>query len=238
MEPKALYATLRQLIETFPDFANDIDAQETRIWLARAFAIVDACGDIMDRVEARSLTGNLGAGVDNSYSRRLRTILLRRAAVIELTLPADMQGAFIDVGDSFDALRAVGRVLETATDSVLIVDPYMNHRALDPYVLMVREGVQTRLLSDSATVKADLAPTVTAFIKQFQTKRPLEARLTGPKKLHDRLIVVDGALPFSLTQSLNAFAERSPATITRIDGDARHLKLAAYEDYWNSATPI
>jgi hypothetical protein len=56
--------------------------------------------------------------------------------------------------------------------------------------------------------------------------------------LHDRLIIVDGAQVWVLTQSLNAFVVRSPATIVRVDGETAALKIKAYQDIWDKAKPL
>lgn len=53
-------------------------------------------------------------------------------------------------------------------------------------------------------------------------------RLAPPRGLHDGLIAVDHTSVWVLTQSLNAFAARAPASIVRVEGEATTLKLAAY----------
>ena len=52
------------------------------------------------------------------------------------------------------------------------------------------------------------------------------------------LIAVDGNEVWLLTQSLNAIAARSPATIVRIDPETATLKIAAYDLMWQAAVPI
>jgi hypothetical protein len=42
---------------------------------------------------------------------------------------------------------------------------------------------------------------------------------------------------YFLTQSLNAFAERAPASIVRADAEIAALKIPAYEAIWSSAAP-
>jgi len=50
--------------------------------------------------------------------------------------------------------------------------------------------------------------------------------------------MVDGKTVWTLTRFLNAFADRSPASIVRIDGDALPLKIAAYNDFWDQAKVV
>jgi hypothetical protein len=56
--------------------------------------------------------------------------------------------------------------------------------------------------------------------------------------LHDRLIFIDGAQVWLASQSFNALAARSPASIIEIDADTAQLKFDAYEALWSTATVI
>src|SRR5260370_32850478 len=110
-------------------------------------------------------------------------ILRRTAAEAELKSPAAVQGAFIHPGNVFDAMIALGKVLKTGTSDVLIVDPYMDEKALSDYALQIPQNVPIRLLSDQHSVKPtlrgmstmgsaalyDTAPGCTACIGAFVT---------------------------------------------------------------------
>ena len=155
----------------------------------------------------------------------MRSILYRALAMAELKAPTGVQGAFIAAGNSFDALSAVTKVLGPASKSVLVVDPYMDEKTLTDFVPLTNEGVQIRLLSDARTVKPSLKPAVTRWQSQYGTTRPLEARLAPSAALHDRLMIIDDDTVWVLTQSLNAFANRAPASIVRVDQETAALKL-------------
>jgi hypothetical protein len=120
----------------------------------------------------------------------------------------------------------------------LIIDPYMDEKALTDFAPLAPEGVTVRLLSDEKTCKPTLPPAASRWITQYGAKRPLAVRLAAARTLHDRLIIVDGAQVSILTQSLNAFAARSPAAIVRVDNDTATLKVSAYQDIWNKAAPL
>jgi hypothetical protein len=79
---------------------------------------------------------------------------------------------------------------------------------------------------------------MTRWRQQFGAARPIEVRLSAPRALHDRLIVADGALVWSLTQSLKDFASRSPALVQRVDPDLAKMKLEFYEQVWTVSTPL
>jgi hypothetical protein len=156
-----------------------------------------------------------------------------------MNAPAAAQGAFIAVGGTFDVFQAIGKVLGEASIELLIIDPYMSPKLLTDFAPLAAERVTVRLLSDSAYTRADaLEPAVRRWVEQYGEARPLQVRLTPPRLLHDRLILVDGARVWSLTQSLKDFAGRSPASVIRVDGDPARMKLEAYRQMWADAQPL
>jgi hypothetical protein len=214
-------------------------SQEAEAWLARAYALVDAGGNPLDIVEMRQQTTHFGGLVYREEAAKpLLAIPRRTAAVAELAAPTAVQGAFIHAGDVFTAMIALGKIFKGATKDVLIVDPYMDAVALSDFALQVPENVPIRLLSDNATVKPTLRPARDRWQKQYPTSRPLEARLAPDRTLHDRVIIIDGSAAYISTQSLNALAARSPATVMRADAETTKLKIEAYENIWRSAAGL
>src|ERR1044071_2583035 len=122
-------------------------------------------------------------------------------ALAELKAPPSAQGAFIPARNSFDAFAAINKILQSATSDVLVVDPYLDETILTEFGGSIPDGVSLRLLSDQATVKPSLAPAARAWAGQHAVTHPLEARLSHPKELHDRLLIIDKATAYSLTQS-------------------------------------
>jgi hypothetical protein len=238
MNAEELYTRLGRLISAPPKIEATAATNDTRIWLAQAYALVVAGGDINDRLRFKNLITWLSKRYDSDYYREVFDVLYRTLAVAETDAPASAQGAFIPAGSAFDAMAAVGKVLGSAKARVRIVDPYMDEKALTDFAVLLAEGIATELLADSKNAWPSFRPAVQRFMQQYGVTRPLEARLAPHKALHDRLIIVDGATVWTLTQSLNAFAARSPATIVRIDGDAAPLKIAAYDSFWSTADAI
>jgi hypothetical protein len=238
IDPETLYAQLSVLLASVPNFAAPGPlSQEAEDWLARAYALVDAGGNAVDILEMRNATSNFGELIFRE-TRPLLAILRRTAAVAELTSPTAVQGAFIHAGDVFAAMIALGKIFKGATKDVLIVDPYMDETALSDFALMVPETVPIRLLSDNFSVKPTLRPARDRWLKQYPISRPLEARLAPDRTLHDRVIIIDGNAAYISTQSLNALAARSPATVMRADPETTNLKIDAYEKIWRSATVL
>jgi hypothetical protein len=94
------------------------------------------------------------------------------------------------------------------------------------------------LLADKEHMKPGFVPAVENWRSQFGPKRPVEARQTPARALHDRLIIADEKTVYSLTQSFNRFADRSPGCILRVDADTAILKLEEYKKMWADASPI
>ena len=182
--------------------------------------------------------GQLSAAARQAGAAKINVILYRALATAELNAPTAVQGAFIPVGNVFDALVAMGKVLQQSTRNLLIVDPYMDEKVLTDFAGVAPAGVTLHLLADQKDHKPTLKPAVARWTGQYGAQRPLEARLAAPRSLHDRLIVVDGVGAWTLTQSFNALAARSPASIVRVDAETAALKVAAYAGMWQAAMPL
>ena len=212
---------LGRLAQTMPQLglvSADLDA--TNQWLGKLDALFTTDDDVDNRVALRAaIPALVGARTPLEQSRAARaiTIILHRAlAAAELRAPVSAKGSFIPAGNAFDAMSAIGKVLGTAKHDVLIVDPYMDEKALTDFASLAVEGIAVRLLADEKDHKPTLRPAQGRWVQQYGTTRPLEVRLAPARVLHDRLAIVDEAETYVLTQSLNAFAARSPAAVVRV----------------------
>ena len=231
-----LYRQLGRLIETMPSFEGvEQLSTEHHQWIGRADALIGLGGPLGDQMDWRSAVAKLQQLARRpSGLEEMKIVLFRVLAAAELKAPPGVGGAFIPVGNNFDAFAALSKLLQTATKDVLIVDPYMDESALTEFGSAVPVGVMLRLLSDQASNKPTLAPAAKKWIEQFGVLRPLAVRLAPAKTLHDRAIFIDQTTAWLLTQSLKDFAKRSPAEIVRAD-DTAELKVNAYELIWASA---
>jgi hypothetical protein len=190
--------------------------------------------EISLKLASERLIGSQGTqGADE-----VQTLLYRLLATAELKAPASEQGAFIAAGNQLDAYVAVTKVLAMASRNLLVVDPYMDGQALIDFLPSANEGVALRVLADKASVKPTLAPATGKWKGQFDTKRPLEVRLSPARSLHDRLVIVDQREAWSFTQSLKDFANRAHGSVMKADAETAALKIDAYEQLWNAAQPL
>jgi hypothetical protein len=240
IDPQALYVQLGRLVEAMPDLQADQPlSTSTQEWLGRVAALIAASGDVADIADFQTHALLLSKGTTRFYAAQDLGVIVRRAlAKAELNAPASAQGSFVPAGNVFDAMSAIGKILGQAKRDVLIVDPYMDEKALTDFALLAPERIGIRLLFDLQTVKSTLRPAAARWTAQYGTSRPLEAKLAPARMLHDRLIAIDDASAWILTQSLNAFATRSPASIVRVDEETAKLKITAYQAIWGQATPL
>jgi hypothetical protein len=236
MNAEELYTRLGRLIETAPDLYSDFSSNSSIRWMGQAYALALTAGQSLDAARLTTLADYITDG-QTAYVKDFMTILYRAHAVAELNAPVSVQGSFISVGSVHDAHVAVAKVMSSARSSVMIVDPYMDDKVISDFVVLAAEGIKIQLLSDAKTVWVSFRPAVARFVTQYGASRPLGARLSPPRTLHDRLIVVDGTSAWDLSQSLKDLAVRSPASIAR-SGDIGALKIAAYQDFWDAASPV
>ncbi|MED5546220.1 MAG: hypothetical protein VYD90_13300 [Pseudomonadota bacterium] len=133
---EAYYQQIAALLADAPDL-TDFDEDwslpdETVRWLGHASALIRAAFPLETlSIQLDSTIDNLIKTFSPKQNARMIISLMNRAlANLELQLPASAQGAFVNVGSDFDAIAAFAKVLTTARGDVLIVDPYMDEKAL------------------------------------------------------------------------------------------------------------
>lgn len=236
MELREIYSRLRELLENVPDLHREGDSV-AQAWVGTAKALVEktnASDKLMFR-RAAELYRQSPYIFGGDVLPVLRGIVQELELELESSSP---QGAFIGTGGSFDAMTAVGRIFKGARSDALIIDPYLDETILTDFAVMLQEGVRLRLLSDAAHVKPSLKPAVHRWTSQYSPQRPVDARLSSARTLHDRLILIDGTKVWTLSQSFKDLAARSPASIIPVASDIAALKFATYESMWTGATSI
>lgn len=240
---EALYAQLGQLITDMPDLRNHgWNTPAGQRWLGRATAMLEKSGNAIDammfKMTAQGLSSNpYELGHDRAV-QKMTAILYHALAVAELHAPATAQNGFIPVGEPFTALAAVAGVMALAKQSVFLVDPYADRNLLTDFAVQAAEKIQIRVLTDSYFRKPGLVPATVAWIAQHDEGRPLEVRMTPAKNLHDRLIIVDERIVWTVGQSFNGLGTRSPTALVRVNEETAQLKVEAYDQMWEAAMPL
>lgn len=238
IDAQELYVRIGHHIDGMPA-RMEIYSPEKEVWISQAVALVEAAGDFHDAAAVRDAAEHY-SGHPNIYANTFWRLLQRALARAELAAPASSSGSFLPVGSHMDALTAIAKVLKDARSRLLIVDPYLDHTILTDFAAMAPEGVKIDLLADAFAPKTigTLTPAVQRWAAQYGLSRPIEARATDPRLLHDRLVVVDDTKVWSVSQSFKDLAKRSPASITVAPADVAALKISAYVDMWAAASPL
>ncbi|SJM29975.1 phosphatidylserine/phosphatidylglycerophosphate/cardiolipin synthase family protein [Mesorhizobium delmotii] len=231
-----LYVRIGHHLAAMPADMSQYTA-EKEVWVSKAVALVEAVGDLTDMAQIKDAADHYRSHTA-IYGPSLWSILQRALARAELAAPASSSGAFLPVGSAMDAMTAIGKVFKEPRSRILIVDPYLDETILTDFAPMIPEGVKIDLLSDSATAKATLAPAVKRWTSQYGAVRAIEARNTGPRLLHDRLIVIDDNRVWNVSQSFKDFAARSPASLVVVTADVAALKIPAYAALWTASIPL
>ena len=234
-----LYQELGVLLAEVPDLRYP-GAPVTVRWLARVYAIVrDAAKyDVVAPAELKAAIDNLEYDMVASPTRVL-SIAHRTLAILERRVPSAEGGAFIPVGDTFDGMVKVGRVISSATKSVLFVDAYAAANILSDYATFALEGVSIEVLAGQNQAKPNLAGAARTWKAQYGQTRPLEVRLAAEKTIHDRAIFIDDKEAWTVGTSFNAIATKAPTLLQRVGQiDVFPDKLAAYRAIWGAASPL
>ena len=241
MTVEQIYAQLQQHLKDNPGLTGRGDYGDAQYrWLARAHTLVAKVVRETEADQFQSSMDYLGLVANRQANVQvIMNIIYRTLARLEQSLPLQAQGAFINVGAGFSAFEAVTKVLASAKTTILIVDPYLSSVALFDFVPSAPLKLPVHLLSDgnNTNLHAPLKTGAERWKAQYGDERPLEVRITAPKQLHDRLIVIDDTDAWVLTQSLKDIASRSPASLTRSDAEVAALKAQAYRKLWD-ASPV
>lgn len=242
LQPEVAHHHLKLLLAQVPPLEGKGHyAEAQREWLGRAAGLVEMIANMHELATFRSAVQSVGNPSNRTSAVNTMMVVLHSLlAQIEFQLPASARGAFIAVRAEFSAFTAVSNVLNEAKSDVVLVDPYLNEKVLSDFAITAPERVSVRLLGDSQASASHGALKVASerWISQYGAARPLSVRLTQPRVLHDRLILVDGTVAWVVTQSFKDLAKRSPASLTRADAELAAAKIHAYEQIWKNASPL
>ncbi len=245
MTPEMIYMGIGRLVENTPDLDNVKLTPQTQKWLADAYTLVQASGELTDlanlRLEIDILTDNTklqGVSIarQKSSANKIQTILYRALAATELESIMVMKESFIPAGKGFDAFSAITKIFDKAKKEILIIDPYLDEKILTEFALATPDNVTIKLLADVNHCKASLLPAIKRWVKQYGDLRPIELRFASRGILHDRLIIVDNANTWSATQSFKDFATRSSGKIMQSQEPSAEIK--DYKIIWKNAKII
>jgi hypothetical protein len=232
MTPQVLLDGLRELLRNQPPLEGRGDyGDEQRKWLGRATALIsewDRAQAIGFRGEARNMTANLNRQAN--FGSVLTTIH-EAIAALEHNLPADA-GQVFGPGAAYDFFRTLNELVGRATQSLFIVDPYMDSMVFDGYLANLERPIATRLLMHR------YRDSIKGAASTFQTQHGGQIEIRRSADLHDRLIFIDTVQCWVLGASIKDAAAKKPTYLAPLAEDLVAEKLRIYEGLWQTATPI
>lgn len=239
LPPEQMLALLEAAIRDAPLFVYQEKLSDSDVrWLGRADALLEASGAMAALISFRAARQSLGT---YTHSRDNLLIPLHDAySRIELLVPTALQGAFIPGGDTWNGYAAIVKIMQTECDDLLIVDPYLTsviYIDLAPHAA-ARKGVRCIAARRTENHPALLASANKWSTDPISTSHPVEVRYAPSSALHDRLIIVDEKEVWLVSQSLKDIAKRSPASVSRADGELAAMKVQHYNDLWKQSVPL
>lgn len=232
MENAALAAELRALADDAPDLkAYDGSSRRYHEWLGKLYALV-LLWEPKEASDVLSWTNYLNNPyMREEYGARLLSLLFRAIAVVSTETKAQT-GHVFGPGAAYDFFKTFRDLLKTATQSILVVDPYLDDTILGDYLTSVSKQVSTRLLVDKyANTFKPAAPLLAA-----QNQMKVEVRKSN--SIHDRVLFLDNASCWVLGQSIKDAANSKPTYLAPLDAEMTAFKKADYEEIWATAALV
>jgi len=230
MTKEQLLAEIEDVLRTVPPKPTITNlTEESLTWFGRAAAVVEQWNSLRGptfRHSLRQVQGQLPVFAAIGFTEMMTTLHearhdLRMQTVGPLT-------AVVSQGSVFDYFDEIRKIIESATEDLLFVDPYLDAEFVSRYLPHVVIGVTIRLLALKKL--PTLLPAVEAFASQ--SKALIEVR--SAIEFHDRYVFVDKESCYQSGASFKDGAKSAPTTLTQIT-DAFPAVLGTYEDLWNRA---
>ena len=149
--PEELYFELGHLVADMPDLTTGAITPEVTRWLQRAAGLVERTGgSLADTIQLKVAADNLDGLLRARNAHTIVTIVHRALARVELKVPPEGRGAFVAVGNAFEAFAAMRKILASATSDVLFVDARAEATILTDYAVLAPEAVTVRVLTEQA----------------------------------------------------------------------------------------
>ena len=230
MNDEELLAELEDILRNTPSRKTIFqETDENYSWFGRAAAALEAWDwpkGIMARIEIDNIQNPMTRISEDGLRRTLTTLHQARHQLrMKTTGPLSVS---VSTGKIFDYFDEIRKILETANNDVLFVDPYLDAEFVSRYLPNIKSGVSIRLLARERL--QTLLPSVNAY--RVQSQQLIEVR--SAPGFHDRYIFVDRNSCYQSGASFKDGAKKSPTTVTQIT-DAFTAMHSTYEDIWSNA---
>jgi hypothetical protein len=230
MNEEELLAELEDILRNTPSRQTiSHETDENYSWFGRVAAALEAWDMVkgrMARIEIDNIQNPMSRISEDGLRKTLTTLHQARHQLrMKTTGPLSVS---VSTGKIFDYFDEIRKILETANNDVLFVDPYLDAEFVSRYLPNIKSGVSIRLLARERL--QTLLPSVNAY--RVQSQQLIEVR--SAPGFHDRYIFVDRNSCYQSGASFKDGAKKSPTTVTQIT-DAFTAMHSTYEDMWSNA---
>ena len=162
---------------------------------------------------------------------QLMGILYRALADLQLDTPSKPDQAF-GPGAVYDFFKALRDLLSTASQTVMVVDPYLDDQVFDTYISGISSTASVKLLTTKAGEQFRPA------LDRYRSQHSQDIQVRKTKAIHDRVVMIDGNSCWVLGQSINNAAKFKPTYIAPVSPDTAAEKIRTYEGIWNDSEPV
>jgi hypothetical protein len=238
LNPENLYFELARLLAHMPDLTSGRLTPEIHGWLASANALLKSSGSLADALQLKVARENLDSPLRARNAQTIVNILHRAFAKAELNAPREVRGSVLLIGESLHAYMAVHRLLRTANNNALLVEPDAVGKILADYAILAPDRVTVRLLADEAQYKPSLIAGVARWEQRFGDRRNLMVRLASANSLHERLILLDCSRAWVLGVPFSKLSRRAQTALARMRPEEEARKIAVHAEIWEEAEPL
>lgn len=233
IDKNTLYYEFDRLLLNAPQL-DDLGSDNGREWLANASSLIKS----WDKVEAISISRPIqtllikphGMRLDGQYDLVKHALRKGRKELQLQTLGP--KSFLIEAGNTYTYFENIRKIISSATEEIMFIDPYLDADFVEKYIPQVRGGVFIKLFtSDNKITK--LLPAIKLYKQQTQ----IDVELRTHNALHDRWVINDQSECFQSGASIKDGAKNSSTVITQIT-DTSDILISHYNNLWSSAPEI
>ena len=230
-KPQEILEKLKSLQKNIPHWESpDGISQEYLNWYGEVKVLLLLCNP------GNEYGLNLNEGhLPYAYFRKtgvngIRTLLTTEIKRLEALLGNRIKPVY-GPGAQYDFFRNLNKLIQSAQESIFLIDPYINRKAFDLYLGDISATVKVRVLTHK------YASTLTPLIEIISTKNQ-KLSVKKSDSLHDRVLFKDSAECWVIGQSIKDAADKKPTYLAPLPPDVVVDKLAYYEKIWEIAEDV
>ena len=230
LEKQIILLKLTEALENSPEFggepAMDTDTPQ-RKWISEVGALLSRLGT------GKKVRFSSSLGMLTQYWVHTTVAIKGQVldAIEELKLELELDGRS-EIGNAYapgDVYRFYAdlkAVIGTASNDILIVDPYFNGEAFDAYLCEVEAGLTIRILADK------YSKGINTYAEKHMAQYGTQIEIRRSKQIHDRIVLVDDDASWIMGGSIKDAGKKATYLIplaTQISEAKREIYNAIWE---------